>query len=144
MRSAIDYRTADDRSVDVTLCLVVLIIVSKKFYHIIIFHFVKTFVLLRVETLFEKYNCVLVTVTNKTFILLAEFPFLTCIIFKILFVRMNIITWILVPNQLRIIALSCNDKVIKLAIVISPNAFSFFSMLLQLIILYNFRLFTHN
>ena len=122
----VDDGAADDGGVNVAFGLVVLVIISQEFQHGLISYFENSLVLMCIQTLFEKYNSVFVTITYKAFVFLTKLPLFTGISLKILLFRMFVITWILVPNQLWIILFPCNNKIVDLTVVISTNSIAFF------------------
>lgn len=67
-------RPEDDRSVDVTAGVVVVVIILKAGENLWVFYLVQTFVILRQQSLLEENGRVLVSVANETLLFLAQFP----------------------------------------------------------------------
>ena len=64
-------RSEDDRGVHVTAGVVVVVMILKALQNLLVFYLVKTFVILRDQTLLEENYGVLVTIANKALFFLA-------------------------------------------------------------------------
>jgi hypothetical protein len=58
----------------------------------------------------EEYGCVLMTIANKTLVLLTKFPFFRCINLKVPISWIRIMIRVLIPNEFRIVDFPVENK----------------------------------
>ena len=111
-------RSADYGRVNVTFWVIIVVMILKIGQYLFIFDFVDSIVPLWDYTLMKEYSCVLMTIANKTLVLLTKFPFFRCINLKVPFFWIRIMVRVLIPNEFRIVDFPGENKRIWLTILI--------------------------
>lgn len=100
------------------LCVFCFIILLQEFQHLLVLDLANVLIVLCEYAFLEKYDRVSVTITDKTFIFLTELPILGCITLKKLQFGLIVLSWVLIPYQLRIVDLPGEYKIVELAVLL--------------------------